>query len=293
VWVHGSAASRTLRTLGGGAPACLTVTLIDGLVLARAIFNHSMNYRSVIVLGEARAVTDPEDKRAALAAFAERIAPGRWADARPPTPQELKATSILALPLDEASAKVRAEPPVDDDADHALDVWAGVVPPRRGSTQQHFRRQQGVGSPKGRAARLGLRASPRLRERSSNAEVLPTLLHPRAALERRRRTDASRRELIEQELGGGRRSTGHGSDQSGVGLGRRAARRRALGAGTPSRNPRAGAHATRPSARVTENEQTARTGRKPGTQAARRSQAVAQAPGADGATRPPSAVART
>jgi uncharacterized protein len=130
VWVHGSAASRTLRTLGGGAPACLTVTLIDGLVLARAIFNHSMNYRSVIVLGEARAVTDPEDKRAALAAFAERIAPGRWADARPPTPQELKATSILALPLDEASAKVRAGPPVEDDADHALDVWAGVVPMR-------------------------------------------------------------------------------------------------------------------------------------------------------------------
>jgi uncharacterized protein len=130
VWVHGSAASRTLRTLGGGAPACLTVTLIDGLVLARAIFNHSMNYRSVIVLGEARAVTDPEDKRAALAAFAERIAPGRWADARRPTPQELKATSILALPLDEASAKVRVGPPVDDDADHALDVWAGVVPMR-------------------------------------------------------------------------------------------------------------------------------------------------------------------
>ena len=130
VWVHGSTASRTLRTLGGGAPACLTVTLIDGLVLARAIFNHSMNYRSVIVLGEARAVTDPEDKRAALAAFAERIAPGRWADARPPTPQELKATSILALPLDEASAKVRAGPPVDDDADHALDVWTGVVPMR-------------------------------------------------------------------------------------------------------------------------------------------------------------------
>jgi uncharacterized protein len=130
VWVHGSEASRTLRTLSGGAPACLTVTLIDGLVLARAIFNHSMNYRSVIVLGEARAVTDPEEKRAALAAFAERIAPGRWADARPPTPQELKATSILALPLDEASARVRTGPPVDGDADHALDVWAGVVPMR-------------------------------------------------------------------------------------------------------------------------------------------------------------------
>jgi uncharacterized protein len=130
VWVHGSAASRTLRILGAGAPACLTVTLIDGLVLARAIFNHSVNYRSVVVLGEARAVTDPDEKRAALAAFAERIAPNRWADARPPTPQELKATSILALPLDEASAKVRTGPPVDEDSDHALDVWAGVVPMR-------------------------------------------------------------------------------------------------------------------------------------------------------------------
>lgn len=130
VWVHGSAASRTLRTLGAGARACLTVTLIDGLVLARSIFNHSMNYRSVMVLGEARAVTDAEAKRTALAAFAERIAPGRWTEARPPTPQELRATSILALPLDEASAKVRTGPPVDADADHALDVWAGVVPMR-------------------------------------------------------------------------------------------------------------------------------------------------------------------
>jgi hypothetical protein len=130
VWVHGSSASRTLRTLGRGARACLTVTLIDGLVLARSIFNHSVNYRSVIVLGEARAVTDPEDKRAALAAFAERVAPGRWADARQPTPSELKATLILALPLDEVSAKVRSGPPVDGDADHELDVWAGVVPIR-------------------------------------------------------------------------------------------------------------------------------------------------------------------
>jgi nitroimidazol reductase NimA-like FMN-containing flavoprotein (pyridoxamine 5'-phosphate oxidase superfamily) len=130
VWVHGSAASRTLRILGAGAPACLTVTLIDGLVLARSIFNHSMNYRSVVVLGETRAVTDPDEKRAALAAFAERIAPNRWAEARPPTSQELKATSILALPLDEASAKVRTGPPVDEDADHSLEVWAGVVPMR-------------------------------------------------------------------------------------------------------------------------------------------------------------------
>jgi uncharacterized protein len=130
VYLHGSVASRLLRTLAGGIEVCLTVTLVDGLVLARSIFNHSVNYRSVIVLGEARAVTDPEDKRAALAAFAERVAPGRWADARPPTRSELKATSILALPLDEASAKVRNGPPVDLDADHALDVWAGVVPIR-------------------------------------------------------------------------------------------------------------------------------------------------------------------
>jgi uncharacterized protein len=130
VWVHGSSASRTLRTLGSGTRACLTVTLVDGVVLARSIFNHSVNYRSVIVLGEARAVTDPEQKRAALAAFAERVAPGRWADARPPTQSELKATSILALPLDEASAKVRTGPPVDGETDHGLDVWAGVVPIR-------------------------------------------------------------------------------------------------------------------------------------------------------------------
>jgi nitroimidazol reductase NimA-like FMN-containing flavoprotein (pyridoxamine 5'-phosphate oxidase superfamily) len=130
VWVHGSSASRTLRTVGRGARVCLTVTLVDGLVLARSIFNHSVNYRSVLVLGEARAVTGAEEKRAALAAFAERVAPGRWADARPPTASELKATTILALPLDEASAKVRSGPPVDGDADHELDVWAGVVPIR-------------------------------------------------------------------------------------------------------------------------------------------------------------------
>jgi nitroimidazol reductase NimA-like FMN-containing flavoprotein (pyridoxamine 5'-phosphate oxidase superfamily) len=128
VWVHGSAASRTLRTVASGIPACLTVTLIDGLVLARSIFNHSVNYRSVIVLGEARAVTDPDEKLAALEAFAERIAPGRWADARPPTRQELKATSILSLPLDEASAKIRTGPPNDEEDDLQLDVWAGIVP---------------------------------------------------------------------------------------------------------------------------------------------------------------------
>jgi uncharacterized protein len=149
VWVHGSSASRTLRTVGRGARVCLTVTLVDGLVLARSIFNHSVNYRSVIVLGEARAVTGSEEKRAALAAFAERVAPGRWADARPPTPSELKATTILALPLDEASAKVRTGPPVDGDADHELDVWAGVVPIRlvRGEPEPDPVLRAGIGLP--------------------------------------------------------------------------------------------------------------------------------------------------
>jgi uncharacterized protein len=149
VWVHGSSASRTLRTVGRGARVCLAVTLVDGLVLARSIFNHSVNYRSVIVLGEARAVTGPEEKRAALAAFAERVAPGRWADARAPTLSELKATSILALPLDEASAKVRSGPPVDGHADHELDVWAGVVPIRlvRGEPVPDPALRAGIGLP--------------------------------------------------------------------------------------------------------------------------------------------------
>lgn len=128
VWVHGSSASRTLRAVGEGIPACLTVTLIDGLVLARSIFNHSVNYRSVVVLGTARPLTDPEQKLAALEAFVERITPGRWADARPPSDQEIKATSIMALPLNEASAKVRTGPPGDEGEDLDLDVWAGVVP---------------------------------------------------------------------------------------------------------------------------------------------------------------------
>jgi hypothetical protein len=104
------------------------VTLLDGLVLARSAFHHSMNYRSVVVLGQARLVEGPDEKLAAFAAFTERLAPGRWAEVRPPTRQELKGTSILALPLDEASAKLRAGGPVDDDEDYALDVWAGVVP---------------------------------------------------------------------------------------------------------------------------------------------------------------------
>jgi uncharacterized protein len=128
VYVHGSSASRMLRTLDGGVDACLTVTLIDGVVLARSIFNHSINYRSVVVLGRATAVTDVDEKRRALEAFSGRLLPGRWADVRAPTATELKATSILRLPLDEASAKVRTGPPMDHEEDYGWPVWAGVIP---------------------------------------------------------------------------------------------------------------------------------------------------------------------
>ncbi len=129
VYVHGSSASRTLRQLSDGIPACLTVTLLDGVVLARSVFEHSMNYRSVVVLGTATAVTERDEKLAALEAFTEKLLPGRWAEARPPTPTELKATSILRMPLDEASAKIRDGGPEDGDTpDAALDVWAGHVP---------------------------------------------------------------------------------------------------------------------------------------------------------------------
>jgi nitroimidazol reductase NimA-like FMN-containing flavoprotein (pyridoxamine 5'-phosphate oxidase superfamily) len=129
LYVHGSAASRTLRALGTGIPACATVTLVDGIVLARSVFEHSINYRSVVVLGTATPVVDADEKRAVLEAFTEKLVPGRWADARPPTARELKATSVLSLTLDEASAKVRTGPPDDgESADAALDVWAGVIP---------------------------------------------------------------------------------------------------------------------------------------------------------------------
>jgi uncharacterized protein len=128
VLVHGSAASRMVTMLGAGLPACLTVTLVDGLVLARSAFHHSMNYRSVVVLGTARFVEGPEERERALEAFTEKLLPGRWDEVRPPTRQELKGTRVLALPLDEASAKVRTGAPVDDDEDYASDAWAGVVP---------------------------------------------------------------------------------------------------------------------------------------------------------------------
>jgi len=130
IYFHGSAASRTLRTLSSGLPVCITVTLSDGLVLARSIFNHSMNYRSVVALGVATLIEEPEEKLAALRAFAEKLIPGRWNDARQPNEKELKSTSILKLPLTEVSAKVRTGGVEDDAEDYALRVWAGVIPLR-------------------------------------------------------------------------------------------------------------------------------------------------------------------
>jgi uncharacterized protein len=130
VYFHGSAASRTIRALGVGAPVCLTVTLLDGLVLARSAVHHSVNYRSVVVFGTARPVEELSERSAALRAFTERLIPGRWGEVRPPTVKELKAIHVLALPLDDASAKIRVGPPVDDEEDYALGAWAGVIPLR-------------------------------------------------------------------------------------------------------------------------------------------------------------------
>ena len=130
LYFHGSAASRMLRGASSGTPVCITVTLLDGLVLARSVFNHSMNYRSVVALGKAVVIDDAGEKLAALEAFTEKLIPGRWNDARQPNEKELKATSILKLPLTEVSAKVRTGDVEDDAEDYALHVWAGVIPLR-------------------------------------------------------------------------------------------------------------------------------------------------------------------
>jgi nitroimidazol reductase NimA-like FMN-containing flavoprotein (pyridoxamine 5'-phosphate oxidase superfamily) len=128
LYIHGSAASRMLRNLDQGVPVCITVTLLDGLVLARSVFNHSMNYRSVVILGTATLVDDPTEKIAALRTLSEHILPNRWDDARRPNERELKATSVLRMPIEEFSAKVRVGPPVDDEEDYAFPTWAGVIP---------------------------------------------------------------------------------------------------------------------------------------------------------------------
>jgi uncharacterized protein len=128
LFIHGSAASRMLRTLSGTVPVCVTVTLVDGLVLARSAFHHSINYRSVVIFGQAALVEDLEQKRSVLEAFTEHVIPGRWREVREPNEQELKGTSVLALPLTEASAKIRMGGPKDDEEDYALPIWAGVLP---------------------------------------------------------------------------------------------------------------------------------------------------------------------
>jgi uncharacterized protein len=128
VVLHGSSRSRMLQVLAAGAPACVTVTHTDGFVMARSAFHHSINYRSVVLFGRGKAVADDAGKYAALEAFMERLHPGRWRAVRPPNAQELKATSVIRIPIEEASAKLRTGGPLDDPEDMALDVWAGVIP---------------------------------------------------------------------------------------------------------------------------------------------------------------------
>jgi uncharacterized protein len=128
LYIHGSAASRMLRQLKQAVPVCVTVTLLDALVLARSVFNHSMNYRSVVLLGKATLVDDPGEKFAALRVLSEHILPGRWDDARQPNERELKATSVLRVSIEEFSAKVRTGPPIDDEEDYSFPTWAGLIP---------------------------------------------------------------------------------------------------------------------------------------------------------------------
>ena len=131
IYVHGSAASRMVRSVAADVDLCLTVTLVDGFVLARSAFHHSINYRAVVILGRARLVTDAEEKLEALRRFTNHVIAERFDEVRPPTEQELKATAVFAVPIAEASAKMRTGPPRDDAEDRTLDVWAGVVPLRQ------------------------------------------------------------------------------------------------------------------------------------------------------------------
>ena len=133
LYIHGSAASRMLRHLDKGVAVCITVTLLEGLVLARSIFNHSMNYRSVMVLGTAVAVQDASEKLEALKLLSEHILPGRWAESRQPNEKELKQTLVMRLPIEEFSAKVRQGPPIDDEEDYSFPTWAGVIPLEMGA----------------------------------------------------------------------------------------------------------------------------------------------------------------
>ena len=149
VYCHGAVAGRALRALAAGAPLCLTVSLLDALVLARSAMHHSANYRSAMLLGRATSVEDPAEKRAALRAIVEHIVPGRWREVRAPTDKELRATSVLAIPIDEASAKLRTGPPLDDEEDYALNTWAGVLPlaTRAGTPEPDPRLPSGISPP--------------------------------------------------------------------------------------------------------------------------------------------------
>ncbi len=171
LYLHGSAASRMLRQLGAGVPVCVAVTLVDGLVLARSAFHHSVNYRSVVVFGSAHPVEVPAEKTRALRVISEHLLPGRWDDVRAPTAKELKATSVLALPIEEASAKLRAGPPLDEEADYALPVWAGVLP---------LALEAGTPIPDPRMAQA--RPAPAYLDRALRGSVSPAPLPPRARI---------------------------------------------------------------------------------------------------------------
>ena len=148
--IHGSAASRMMRAMATEIEVCVTVTLIDGLVLARSAFHHSMNYRSAVVFGKAKIITDEAEKFEALRLFTEHVVPERWDDVREPNALEMKATTVLALPIEEASAKIRTGGPVDDDEDYGLEVWAGVVPLEMttGALEDDARLKNGIAVPK-------------------------------------------------------------------------------------------------------------------------------------------------
>jgi nitroimidazol reductase NimA-like FMN-containing flavoprotein (pyridoxamine 5'-phosphate oxidase superfamily) len=149
LYIHGSQASRMLRTVGQGIDVCVTVTLIDGLVLARSAFHHSMNYRSVVIFGRATLIENRDEKIAALRVLSEHMIPGRWDEVREPNERELQLTTVLSLPIEEASAKIRSGPPLDDEEDYELDIWAGVVPLKLValSPENDPRLKQGVKTP--------------------------------------------------------------------------------------------------------------------------------------------------
>lgn len=149
LYIHGSAASRMMRNLAEGIDVCVTVTLVDGLVLARSAFHHSINYRSVIIFGNAGIVTEEAEKAEALKIFTEHLIPQRWDEIRLPDSKELKATTVLRLPITEASAKIRTGNPVDDEADYDLNVWAGVIPltPTAGKPLADERLKKGISAP--------------------------------------------------------------------------------------------------------------------------------------------------